>query len=528
MAAALAVTAALTLSACGSGAAADPAAEAGPPRPGGTLRFAVSSDQGCVDPQQVTSNDSVYSVRQLVDSLTDQDPATGEIRPWLATSWKPNADGTAYDFTLRPGVTFSDGSALDANAVKANFDRVPSLGARATLPKGYLAGYQGTTVTSPTTFTVRFGKPNAQFLQAISTHSLGILAPASAAKSDDQRCAGVVGSGPFVLSSYVKDQATVLARRAGYNWGSSLFHHQGEAYLDGAEFRVVPESGVRTGSLQAGEIDAVASIGPQDEAPLAGAGDALPARANPGLPFGITFNQATPLGSDPAVREAVSLGVNRPELVGAVFTSQTKPATSVLASSTPSYSDNSALLGFDPARAGAVLDAAGWKAGPDGIRAKGGQRLTLPIIFANNLSTVKPALELLQQQLRAVGVDAQLQEKQISDVPQLQQSGQFTAMWGNLTRADPDILRSSYVSNGTNYYRFKPGPLDALLTGQAAAVDPAKRTELVAQAQKLMLTEHLAVPVVELTTTLGVAPGTHDVAFDASSRIQLHDTWKSE
>lgn len=525
--AALATTAALTLSACGSGGG-DPAADAGPPRPGGTLTFAVSSDQGCADPQQVTSNDSVYSVRQLVDSLTDQDPETGEITPWLATAWKSNADATAYDFTLRPGVTFSDGSTLDANAVKANFDRVSSLGARASLPKGYLAGYQGTTVKSPTTFTVQFGKPNVQFLQGTSTHSLGILSPASVAKTDDQRCAGVVGSGPFVLESYVKDQATVLTRRAGYNWGSAVFTHPGEAYLDRAEFRVVPESGVRTGSLQAGEVDAVASIGPQDEAPLSGAGIALPARANPGLPFGITFNQATPLGADPAVREAVSLGINRPEVVSAVFTSQTKPATSVLASSTPSYVDNSALLGFDAARAGTVLDAAGWKAGPDGIRAKGGQRLTLPITFANNLSTVKPALELLQQQLRAIGVDAQLQEKQISDVPQLQRSGDYTALWANLTRADPDILRSSYWSGGANYYRFKPGPLDALLTGQAAAVDPAKRTALVDQAQKLILTEHFSVPVVELTTTLGVAPSTHDVAFDASSRIQLHDTWKSE
>ncbi|MBW0105639.1 ABC transporter substrate-binding protein [Pseudonocardia sp. KRD291] len=526
--AALATTAALTLSACGSGGGADPAADAGPPRPGGTLTFAVSSDQGCADPQQVTSNDSVYSVRQLVDSLTDQDPATGAITPWLATSFEPNADATAYDFTLRPGVTFSDGTKLDANAVKANFDRVPALGARASLPKGYLSGYQGTTVTSPTTFTVRFGKPNAQFLQATSTHSLGILSPASAAKTDDQRCAGVIGSGPFVLESYVKDQATVLTKRTGYNWGSSLFTHPGEAYLDRAEFRVVPESGVRTGSLQAGEIDAVASIGPQDEAPLSGAGIALPARANPGLPFGITFNQATPLGSDPAVREAVSLGINRPEVVGAVFTSQTKPATSVLASSTPSFADNAALLGFDAARAGTVLDAAGWTAGPDGIRVKNGQKLTLPITFANNLSTVKPALELIQQQLRAVGIDAQLQEKQISDTPQIQQSGQYTALWANLTRADPDILRSSFWSGGTNYYRFKPGPLDALLTGQAAAVDPAKRAASVAQAQKLILTEHFTVPVVELTTTLGIAPTTHDVAFDASSRIQLHDTWKSE
>jgi peptide/nickel transport system substrate-binding protein len=227
------------------------------------------------------------------------------------------------------------------------------------------------------------------------------------------------------------------------------------------------------------------------------------------------------------VRDAVSLGINRQELVSAVFTSQTKPATSPLASTTPTYADQSAALAFDPARANTELDADGWVRGPDGIRAKGGQRLTLPLIFAQNLSTVKPAVELLQQQLRAVGIDLALQEKQISDLALVQQSGQFTALWGNLTRADPDILRAQYWSGGANYYRFPPGPLDALLIGQAATTDPAQRAQVSAQAQQLIASRHLVVPVVELTTTLGVGPNAHDVAFDASARVQLHDTWKS-
>ncbi|MDT7745491.1 MAG: peptide/nickel transport system substrate-binding protein [Actinomycetota bacterium] len=527
--AAVLATAALTLSACGGGGSgADADADAGPPRPGGNLVFAVSSDQGCADPQQVGSNDSIYSLRQIVDSLTDQDPKTGAIVPWLAASWTSNPTATEWTFTLKPGATFSDGTPVDATAVKANFDRVPSLGARGTLPKGYLAGYQGTTVTSPTQFTVRFAQPNVQFLQGTSTHSLGLLSPASVARTDDQRCAGVIGSGPFVLASYVKNQSTVLTKRPGYSWGSSLFTHPGEAYLDRAEFRVVPESGVRTGSLQSGEVDAITSIGPQDEQPLAGAGIALPSRANPGIPFGITFNLSTPIAQDAAVRDAVSLGINRQELVSAVFTSQTKPATSPLASTTPTYADQSALLGFDPAKANTELDADGWVRGPDGIRSKGGTRLTLPLIFAQNLATVKPAVELLQQQLRAVGIDLALQEKQIADVATITQGGQFTAIWGNLTRADPDILRAQYWSGGANLYRFPPGPLDALLVGQAAALDPGRRAQLSAQAQQLIASQHLVVPIVELTTTLGVGPNAHAVAFDASARIQLHDTWKSQ
>lgn len=527
-AAALLTTGLLALTACG-GSGGGSGQDAGPPRPGGDLVFAVSSDAGCADPQQVASNDSIYSMRQIVDSLTDQDPASGDIRPWLATSWSSNPAATEWTFQLRPGATFSDGTPVDGNAVKANFDRIPSLGARGTLPKGYLAGYQGTTVTSPTAVTVRFAQPNVQFLQGTSTHSLGLLSPASAAQSDDQRCAGVVGSGPFVLQSYVKNQATILTKRAGYTWGSSLFTHPGEAYLDRAEFRVVPESGVRTGSLQSGEVDAIASIGPQDEAPLAGAGVELPSRANPGIPFGIVFNLATPLGQDAAVREAVSAAINRQEVVSAVYTSQTRPATSALASTTPDYADQTALLGTDPARAGAVLDAAGWVPGPDGIRTKAGARLTVPLLYAPVIATNRPALELIQQQLRAVGIDLQLQERPVSDTAAIQQSGQFTAAWFNLSRADPDILRAQFSSAGANLYRFPAGtPVDALLAAQAGTLDPAQRTQQVAQAQQQLVDQHLVIPVAELTTTLGVGPRAHDVAFDASSRIQLHDTWKSE
>jgi peptide/nickel transport system substrate-binding protein len=527
--AAVALAAALLLTACGGGGDAPTGggADAGAPQPGGTLRFAVGSDAGCVDPQQVGSNDSIYSVRQLVDSLTDQDPQTGDIKPWLATSWTANADASAWTFTLRDGITFSDGTKLDANAVKANFDRVPQLGARGNLPKSYLSGYKGTTVDGPLQLTVTFGGPNAQFLQGTSTHSLGILSPASVAKTDDERCASVVGSGPFVLDSYTPNASLVLTRRTGYAWGSSLWQHQGEAYLDRIEFSIVPEAGVRAGSLQSGEVDAIGNIGPQDEAPLRGAGDQLLARANPGVPFGILFNSAKPLFADAAVRQAVSLAINRAEVVGAVFTSQTKPATSILASTTPQYASQEALLGFDAAKAAGTLDAAGWAPGPDGIRAKAGQRLSFEVIYPNVAASNKPALELIQQQLRAVGIEISVTEIPIANLAGIQQSGAYDALWGNVTRADPDILRSQFSTRLANVYRFPPGPLDDLLDRQAATADPATRAPIVAQAQQQLVGDYRAVPVAELTTVLAAGPDVHGIRYDASSRIHLFDAWKS-
>jgi peptide/nickel transport system substrate-binding protein len=527
--AAAALALALLLAACGGGGGTAPAAggDPGAPQPGGTLKFAVGSDAGCVDPQQVASNDTIYSVRQLVDSLTDQDPQTGDIKPWLATNWTSNADASAWTFTLRDGVTFSDGTKLDANAVKANFDRVQQLGVRGNLPKSYLSGYKGTTVDGPLQFTVTFNGPNVQFLQGTSTHSLGILSPATVAKSDDDRCQSVIGSGPFTLAGYTPNASLVLAKRAGYNWGSSLWQHQGEAYLDRIEFSIVPEAGVRAGSLQSGEVDAIGNIGPQDEAPLQGAGDQLLARANPGEPFGITFNNANPLFADPAVRQAVSLAINRPEVVSAVFTSQTKPATSILASTTPDFAGQDAQLGFDAAKAGSTLDAAGWTPGPDGIRAKAGQPLSFEVIYANNAASNKPALELIQQQLRAAGIGITLSERPIADITGITQSGSYQALWLNLTRADPDILRTQFSTKGANLYRFPPSPLDDLLDQQAAAADPATRSSIVAQAQQQLVSDYRVVPVVELTTVLAAGANVHGIRYDASSRIHLFDTWKS-
>ena len=110
------------------------------PQYGGILKVALDGDPACVDPQQPGNNTALNIGRQITDSLTDQDPETGNIVPWLATSWKAEEDNRRFTFVLRDGATFSDGSKLDADAVKANFDGIVKMGARASLASTYLAG----------------------------------------------------------------------------------------------------------------------------------------------------------------------------------------------------------------------------------------------------------------------------------------------------------------------------------------------------------------------------------------------------
>ncbi|MGW1780570.1 ABC transporter substrate-binding protein [Streptomyces sp. NPDC002143] len=521
------VTGGVLLSACSAGGDGSSSSGGGQARSGGTLTFAVGSDAGCVDPQQVGSNDTIYSLRQIVDSLTDQDPRTGKIVPWLAKSWDISADATTFTFHLRSGVTFSDGSALTAQVVKDNFDAVPELGALGTLAQGYLSGVDSTTVVDPLTVRVTFKQPNAQFLQATATHSLGIESSASVRKSPQDKCSqGVVGSGSFVLKDYVQNQSITLARRAGYAWGSALWTKKGEAYLDKLVFKVVPEAGVRTGSLQSGQVDAISGVGRSNESALKSGGQVdLQQRANPGVVFNLGLNNSRPTLKDVRVRQAISYAVDRQQVVDTVFPTGTEPATSILAHTTPDYSDLGAELTLDAAKAKSLLDSAGWKTGGDGIRVKDGKKLSLTVSWFPNAATNQPSLELIQQQLKAVGIGVVLKQLPVTQFAPTLQSGDFDVVWGNVTRADPDILRSSFSTRLANFYQLSAGPLDTALSEQAATADTAKRKQLVFQAQELLVRNAYVVPVVELQTQLGVSKKVHRLDFDASSRIQLHDTW---
>ncbi|WP_425443536.1 ABC transporter substrate-binding protein [Streptomyces monashensis] len=519
------MTTSVLLAACGSGGG-DAGSGTGQPRSGGTLTFAVGSDAGCVDPQQVASNETIYSVRQIVDSLTDQDPRTGKIAPWLAKSWDVSSDATTFTFHLRPGVTFSDGSKLTAQVVKDNFDAVPKLGALGTLAEGYLSGVKSTTVVDPLTVRVTFNRPNAQFLQATSTHSLGIESSASVTKTPQQKCSdGVIGSGPFVLKQYVQNRSLTLAKRTGYAWGSSLWTKKGEAYLDKLVFKVVPEAGVRAGSLQSGQVDAISSVGKANEAALKGGQVILRRRANPGIVFGLGLNNSRTALKDARVRQAILYAIDRQQIADTVFPTGTQPATSVLAHTTPDYTSLASGLAFDAAKAKSLLDSTGWKTGSDGLRTKGGKKLSLTVTWFPNAATNQPALELVQQQLKAVGVEVVLKQLQVTQFAPTLQSGDFDAVWGNVTRADPDILRSSFSTKLANFYHLPASSLDTSLSEQAATADAAKRKQLVDQAQQSIVQNASYVPVVELETQLGVATKVHDLNFDASSRLQLHDTW---
>ncbi len=116
----------LALAGCTAGASTSAPSAAATPNPNvdQSIVFALKEDPKCLDPQQTSLTTALNVGRQLVDSLLDQNPDTGEIVPWLATEWSSNKDLTAYTFTLKDGVTFSDGTPLTAQVVADNFDAI--------------------------------------------------------------------------------------------------------------------------------------------------------------------------------------------------------------------------------------------------------------------------------------------------------------------------------------------------------------------------------------------------------------------
>ncbi|WP_280448656.1 ABC transporter substrate-binding protein [Nocardia brasiliensis] len=524
-----ALAAATTLAACGSDSAA-PGGDAGPPQPGGTLRYGLSQAPTCSDPAQAGTNQTLYVTRQIVDSLTDQDPKTGELKPWLAQSWEVSPDAKVFTFHLTDGVTFSDGTPLTADSVKQTFDSVLRLGsAKAPLAGSYLTNYVGTTAVDKLTARIEFSKPNAQFLQASSTTQLGILAAATTAKPAEQRCLGDnIGSGPFTYANYRQDASATLAKRTGYQWGSAVFAHRGEAYLDKIEFTVVPESGVRTGGLASGQLDAISDALPQDAPQIEATGGRILSTANPGVPFGFQTNVTRGPLHDPAVRQALLPAIDRKQLVDTVLGPQFKPATSVLASSTPGYRDFSARLAYDPAKAKGILDQAGWVPGSDGIRVKDGVRLSFSVLFSQVFAGNQAIIELVQQQLRQIGVELKLDLVSIAETTARQGTKDFDTSYGNTTRADGDILRTSFGLDGRNLNAREAVPaLDDALNGQLSTADTATRNTLIGTAQQQVLDAGLLIPTVELSQAIGASSTTQDLKFEASARLQFFDTWLS-
>lgn len=523
---ALAAATALALSACAApgGESADEG--------GGEVVWAIEGanlSAGHMDPQ--TSQLDVASMvqRAVLDSLVFQE-ADGTFSPWLATEWTVSDDATSYTFQLRDDVTFHDGEPFDAEAVKANFDRIADPKTASAQAESMLGGewYAGTEVLGDHEVRVNFSQPYAPFLQAASTPLLGFYSPAVLESSADQLKAGgpgvTVGTGPFELTDYTPDQEIVYTRNEDYAWGPD---DAGAAQFDTLRVSILPEASVRAGVVESGEADLASQLPPNIASELS---DALTVESleYPGLPYSLYLNEKYGVFADEKVRQAFARGIDVDAAVEEIFFGQFPRAWSILGSTTPTY--DASLEGswsFDQDEANRLLDEAGWTGrDSDGIRMKDGQRLSVRWIAWTPVPDDKAALgNAIQSDLAEIGFE--VKREVLEPGAYNEQYGPKTfdlTDWG-FSGVDPDLLRSHLHTDGfQNASQVSDAEIDALLEQGVATTDPDARTDVYQQLQQWNAEYTAIVPLYSPSLITAVNDNVHGLAYDLYGRPLFYGT----
>ncbi|MEX0153676.1 ABC transporter substrate-binding protein [Microbacterium sp. LMI1-1-1.1] len=530
---------AVLLSGCGAGATSAPAVDA-VPQPGGDLVFLIDS----LGATWIPNNSSISSYQghiwgNVTDKLVYVD-AEGNLSPWIAESWDENADKTEFTLHLTEGVTFSDGSALDAAAVVANIE----IWAKGRPDEGInriglfpSANYVGAEVVDATTVKVSFSAPTLSFIPTLAYHGSILLSPETLALPAEQQAdlTQDIGSGPFVVEKVAEGDSVVLKKRDDYDWGPEAVGHEGAAYLDTITYKQVAEPSLRTASVESGQAQVAYNASPQDLEALKEEGLTVETPRYLGFVNGYALNTTVAPFDDIAVRRAVQHGIDRDEILSTVYTEDWHAAESFIQSTVPEATDHSAEFAYDPEQAASLLDEAGWTPGADGVRTKDGEKLSFTLYPNPYLQASQAVDELVDQQLTALGFEVNLETY---DVPTYGQK-----VIGNAAIPATEITRS-FVDVGTvagvltaqkkgDEDWFKVGTSDATLndlsTRIATATDRDSRAQVADELQGYVLDQGYFVPLTQIVQRVYVqAPEVSGVSYNGLAYAYYLDAWLND
>ncbi|WFR67846.1 ABC transporter substrate-binding protein [Curtobacterium flaccumfaciens] len=289
-------------------------------------------------------------------------------------------DAKHFTLHLKKGVTFSDGTALDAQAVVDNIDLWAHGDADRGISKVGLfpsSTFVGATATDDHTVEVDFSSPALGFIPTLGYHGSILLSPKTLALPVDQQAdlSKEIGSGPFTVKSVKEGEEYVLAKRKDYDWGPAALGHTGAPYLDTLTYKVIKDESVRTQAVVAGQADVSFNVEPQEIDSLKSQGFTVDTPRYLGFTDGFKVDTTAFPTNDAAVRKAIQIGIDRKAILKTVYTSDWQAATSFIQGNVPEVADESKLLAYDPDRAEQLLDDAGWTTGSDGVRSKDGKDL---------------------------------------------------------------------------------------------------------------------------------------------------------
>lgn len=438
-------------------------------------------DSNNYDPHRTTARAASEALFMMGDTLVSLAPDMQTITDGLAESWTVSDDGLVYTFTLKEGVQFCDGRAMTADDVVYSFERWISPETRS--PVAWRAGdVASIRAVDARTVEYTLSAPFSELLYQL-TQSFGTIVDRNQVEAlgADFGVTGFNGTGPFCWESWTPRDKLVLTRHEAYTWGPSFQDNQGPAHMARVTWQVVPEENTRTVAVITGQSEVTQYIPHIAVSRL---------RQSPGIEvvksdlafwtYFIGFKIDKEVVADPVVRQAMNLAVDQEAMAEDLYFGEVEPAFSYISQEALDWnrSLDDRLLRYDPARANAMLDEAGWVRGADGVREKDGVRLE-PLIYVFAGSGWAKISEAVQAYLREIGVNLVIQPFDA------------TVAWGKLATQEFDMFGMSfpYVSSGDAlnlYFRSQNMPTpnrmnwndpetDRLLDMGKTATDPVVR-----------------------------------------------------
>ncbi|HSZ41472.1 MAG TPA: ABC transporter substrate-binding protein [Trebonia sp.] len=523
------VAAGVGLTACGTGGD-TPAAGGGSAKPGGTLTVGIASPPDTLDPGATGLALTLLMSMAMFDPLVWWLPGGSggsEFVPGLAESYTVSPDASVYTFKLRRGVTFHDGTKFDASAVKATYDHIVDPATESKSGLGALGPYKETKIIDPYTVQIVFTEPNASFMHQQAAGNFGIASPTALAKYGPTGFGShPVGTGPFKFVSYAPGSQLNLVKNPAYTWGPAALSAK-PPLLDQLVFRIVTDDSARYSALQSGQLQIAMNLPPNDIAAAQQGGQLKQLTVQSiGTPIGMPINVTKPPTDDPRVRQAIMYAINQEVLVKQVLFGVDTPAHTVLTPITPGYSAASAsLYGYNPAKANALLEQAGWAMGAGGVRTKDGKQLALDIILYSDAGMETPT-QFVVSELNKVGFTATTTVQPFATAQASYNAGAQNLASFGYYGTDPYLLNiwanSDAITSGFNWSHYDNPSLDAMIAKANRTADATPRDALYEQVCTTLMRDAVYLPLWNVNDPFTMTPDVSGLRTTLNGYITFH------
>lgn len=383
----------------------------------------------------------------------------GSVVAGLAASWEISADGSVYTFKLRDGVTFHDGTSMDATDVKFSLDRARAEEST-NAQKALFAGITSVKVIDPLTVKVTLDKPNGNFLFNMAWGDAVIVAPESIEGIKQTP----IGTGAFKFVNWVQGDKIELARNEAY-WGTA-------PALETATFKFISDPTAAFAAVMAEDVDVFTGFPAPENLPQFEADPRFQVLV--GSTEGETIlstNNKMPPFDNPKVREAMSHAIDRQAIVDGAMFGYGTPIGTHFAPHNPAYVDLKSGSNYDPAKAKALLAEAGFA---DGFETT----LHLP-----PPSYARRGGEIIAAQLAEVGIKAEITNVEWAQWLETVFRGKN---FGLTIVSHTEPMDINIYANPDYYFQYDNPAFQELMTTLNATTDPASRTQILGDAQRMI------------------------------------------